>query len=308
MLARAADTLFWMARYVERAEQTARVLEVSLRSAMLPHNQTVNEWEIPLSMTGTLDDYYRCHEDLSDGRVLSFMILERQNIASIRTSLYSARENARAARHLLTSELWESLNQSWLTIADMTWPDLTKKGVSEHLEWVRFRSHLFRGALQGSMLRSEGFHFARLGIAMERADNTARLLRARWDSLASDQNSRFGPDYYRATVLLEALSAFKAYREVYSARLELHKIADLLLLRPDMPRSLAYSVREIENTVTDLDPGSPVLREVRALRHRLDTVQVADLTRVGLTWFLDDMSTQLSALSTSLQRQFMMAQ
>lgn len=308
MLARAADTLFWMARYVERAEQTARVLEVSLRSAMLPHARSNDEWEIPLAMTGTLTDYYRCYEDLSDGRVLSFMILDRQNSASIRTSLYTARENARAARHLLTGELWEVLNQSWLTIADITWPDLVKRGVAEHLEWVRFRSHLFRGALHGSMLRSEGFHFARLGIAMERADNTARLLRARWDSLSAEQNTRSGPDYYRATVLLEALSAFKAYREVYSARLELHKIADLLLLRADMPRSLAYSIREMESTLTDLDPAAPVLKDVRALRHRLDTVQVADLTRVGLTWFLDDMTSQLAALSTSLQRQFLLVQ
>ncbi|WP_142848017.1 alpha-E domain-containing protein [Telmatospirillum sp. J64-1] len=314
MLGRAADNLFWMARYVERAENIARLLQVSCESALLPsrgEEKRRQDWEAPLWMTGALDDFHERYEEVTEGRVLSYMILDNHNSSSIRASLWRARENARASRHLLTAELWEGLNHTWLGITGLTWPELRRTGVSEHLEWVRDRSHLFRGALYGSMRRSEGFWFSCLGTSLERADNTARLLRVKWEGLAGDifsPGQKGGPDFYRATVLLKALSAYKSYREIYATGLDFHKIADLLILRNDMPRSLMASLREGTEILNRLNPGLPASKQASDLLHRLESVQVSDLMRLGLHVFLDDFSRQMGELSQRIQRDFMMVE
>jgi uncharacterized alpha-E superfamily protein len=296
-----------MARTVERAEHIARLMEVTMRSAMLPsggNGARLSDWETPLYMTGRVDDFFSRYEQVTEGRVLSYMILDMQNPSSIRCSLWTARENARTVRHLLTSELWEILNRTWLSIADMTWTDVTRKGVPQHLEWVRFRSHLFRGALFGSQRRAEGFHIAGFGMAVERADNTARLLRAKWDSLQGETVR--APDFYRAGVLLETLSAYKAYRETYSAQLEPRRIAELLIQRPDVPRSLAFCVREMDAMLRGLDPDSPLLADVGALGRRLEMVQMGDLVRVGLHRFLDEIIAEVGRLSDQMRAHYLM--
>ncbi|MGC2854724.1 alpha-E domain-containing protein [Novispirillum sp. DQ9] len=309
MLARAADNIFWMARYVERAEQMARLMEVSMRSAMLPaaggNGGRLSDWETPLYMTGTVDDFLARYEKVTEGRVLSYMILDKHNPSSIRCALAQARENARAVRHLLTGELWEILNRTYLSVNDMTWNDVTRIGVPQHLEWVRFRSHLFRGCLFGSQRRGEGFHIAGFGMAVERADNTARLLRAKWDSLQGDATVR-APDFYRAGVLLESLSAYKAYREAYSAQLEPRRIAELLIQRVDVPRSLAFCVREMEIMLRGMDPDSPLLGDIAALSRRLEAVTVTDLVRVGLNRFLDDIIAEVGRLSDRTRTHYLM--
>lgn len=309
MLARAADNIFWMARTVERAEHIARLMEVSMRSAMLPasggNGGRLSDWETPLYMTGRVDDFFSRYEKVTEGRVLSYMILDKHNPSSIRCALGAARENARAVRHLLTSELWEILNRTWLDIADMTWNDVTRIGVPQHLEWVRFRSHLFRGALFGSQRRAEGFHIAGFGMAVERADNTARLLRAKWDSLQGDATVR-APDFYRAGVLLETVSAYKAYRETFSAQLEPRRIAELLIQRPDVPRSLAFCVREMDVMLRAMDPDSPLLGDLGALSRRLEGVQMVDLVRVGLHRFLDEIIAEVGRLSDRMRAHYLM--
>lgn len=312
MLARAADALFWMARYIERAETLARLLEVSVRMGLLPAAKAdgarLADWEMPLLVTGTRDDFAESYGELTEGRVLSYLILDRQNPLSIRSALWAARENARATRHLLTTELWEAINRTWLEVADLSWTTLRQTGVAEHLEWVRFRSHLFRGALYGSQRRSDGFYVACFGTAVERADATARTLRAKWDQLGGEAGMRAVTDYYRAGVLLEALSSHKAYREIYSTRLEPRLIAELLIQRADAPRSLAFCACEMRDALRGMDPHGPLLDEVESLRRRLDDVEIGDLMRVGLDYFLADVVKQIEGLSTAMRTHYMMAQ
>lgn len=312
MLARAADNLYWMARSMERAEQLARLLEASLRMDMLPapaeekRQGRLSDWAVPLLVTGTMSDFDERYERLTEGRVLSYMILDRQNASSIRASLWQARENARATRHLLTGELWEAINRTWLEVADLTWTGLRRRGVAELLEWVRFRSHLVRGTLMGSQRRSDGFYIACLGIAVERADNTARLLRVKWDRLGGASGAPGVADYYRAGVLLESLSAHKCYREIYSTRLEPRRIAELLIKRADAPHSIAFCLREMIDMLRCLDPDSPLLGEVRALERRVAEVQIDDLLRVGLHYFLDDVIAQVAGLSDRVRSHYLM--
>ncbi|MGE5504349.1 MAG: alpha-E domain-containing protein [Actinomycetota bacterium] len=318
MLARAADNLFWMARYVERSETLARLLMSCHQTGMMPgepgetRNGHLSEWLTPLLMTGTLDDFGARYEELTPGRVLAYMILDKNNPSSIRTSLGQARENARATRHLLTSDLWETLNQTWLAIAETGFEDLRRDGVPERLEWVRDRSHHFRGALFGSMRRGEGFHFACLGAAVERADSTARLLHVKWDTLAQRDASGRGqahlaPDYYRAAVLLNALSAYKSYREIYASKLDFAKLADLIILREDMPRSLMAALVEIEAILLRLDPDSPPLKGVRALLQRLRSVRIDQLMRVGIHRFLDEFVAEVADIGSGIRTSFLMA-
>lgn len=310
MLARAAHNIFWMARYVERAESLARLLDATLRSAMLPASDDgsrLTDWHTPLLVTGRYKDFCASHEAVTEGRVLSYAILGRDNPVSIKASLGNARENARATRHMLTTDLWEGLNQSWLIAADLDWKDLKRNGIGAHLEWVRDRSHLFRGCLYGSMRRGEAFWFARLGGAVERADSTARLLRVKWPSLqGSDYGAHDANAYYRRMVLLDALSAHKAYREIYADNLQIHRIADLLILRDDMPRSLAAVVEEIIVSLEKLEAGEGALNRARLLRHRIRSAQVGDLMRTGLDVFLGGVIDEVADLSTLLQSEFMM--
>ncbi|MBN9529052.1 MAG: alpha-E domain-containing protein [Alphaproteobacteria bacterium] len=314
MLARAADNFFWMARYVERAENVARLLASCHQIGMLPGGEAsgqsgqLSEWETPLFMTGTADDFMRRYESVTPGRVLAYMILERDNLSSIRSSLLQARENARATRHLLSSDLWETLNQTWLAIAELDYDQLRRDGIQERLEWVRDRSHMFRGALYGSMRRAEGFSFASLGTAVERADSTARLLRVKWDTLVQrdlPHGVKARPDYYRTAVLLNALSAYKSYRETYASNLDFAKLAELIILREDMPRALMASLTEIEDLLRRLDPAAQPLGAVRALRQRLRSIQVADLMRIGIKRFLDEFTVEVGRIASQIQNTFL---
>ncbi|MBF0624622.1 MAG: alpha-E domain-containing protein [Magnetococcales bacterium] len=313
MLSRAADNIYWMARYVERAENIARLLDVVLRNDMLfPVGDACtagrDHWRAPLLMTGTLDDFNQRYGELSSGRVTAYMILDKDNPASIKTAIGRARENARATRYILTTDLWESLNQTWLPLSNLDYPALKKQGVEETLEWVRDRSHLFRGTLYSSMRRGDGFYFARLGNFVERADNTARLLLAMIPSLTCRDLGVLGGgvDFYRAGVLLHALSAFKGYREIFSSRMETVSIMELLVSRPDMPQSLMFCLNEIVTLLDRLNSRGQARENARHLRYRLETVNIPDLMRIGMVGFLEAFAREIAAIANGIQSDFML--
>ncbi|MFM9968746.1 MAG: alpha-E domain-containing protein, partial [Burkholderiales bacterium] len=182
MLSRSANDLFWMSRHVERAENIARMLDVTYRVSLLPYRvadaceKWAEPWALPLVITGLATKYYEQNEVLSPERVIHFMVSDATNPASIHSLLQSARENARGQRGAITSEMWESINATWLEIRGLTYDAVLSRGVSELFDWVKTRSHLFRGVTVGTMGRDEGYHFTRLGTHLERADNTARIL------------------------------------------------------------------------------------------------------------------------------------
>ncbi len=319
MLSRAADNIYWMARYVERAENLARLLVANVHNAMLTkppetgprgrNGTRLGDWELPLLMTGSLNDFVERYETVTQARVLGYMVLDRQNPASIRTAIGCARENARATRHLLAGDLWESLNQTWLEFEDFRYQDLTGTSLEENLEWIRDRAHLFRGAVYGSMRRSEGFFFACAGASVERADNTARLLRIKCDlhGMTNPATAHRGNTaFYDAAVLLHALNAYKAYREIYSAHIEFSKIVDLLVLRTDMPRSLLACMIEITDILARLEARGSSIKTARALSDRLRSMKISHLLRVGLEHFLDEFINRVTKLSAEIQRDFLM--
>ena len=179
MLSRTADHLFWMSRYTERAENTARMLDVNVQTALLPQSAIEAErgWRNMLGISELLPAFEKQHGQVMDAReVIDFMVRDPDNPSSIFSCLQAARENARAVRGALTTEVWEVHNDTWLELQKLVSDKLLDRDPSRFFEWVKFRSHQSRGVTIGTMLKDEAFYFMRLGTHLERADNTARIL------------------------------------------------------------------------------------------------------------------------------------
>ncbi len=192
MLSRTADHLFWMARYMERAENTARMLDVNYQMSLLPQSVEAAEkgWKGLLSISELSGDYAKRHGAVTPRGVMDYMVGDPKNGSSIRSCLQAARENARAVRGTLTTEVWETQNQTWLEFQRMVATNAFERTPSDAFEWVKFRSHLSRGVTVGTMLQDEAFHFLRIGSFLERADNTARLLDVKFHAVETEF---FGP-------------------------------------------------------------------------------------------------------------------
>src|SRR6188472_3466240 len=188
MLSRTADHLFWMARYMERAENTARMLDVNYQMSLLPQSEGAAErgWRGLLSINEISGDFAKRNEALTPQSVIDYMVNDEKNGSSIRCCLMAARENARAVRGTLTTEVWETQNQTWLEFQRMVATNAFQRSPGEAFEWVKFRSHLSRGVTVGTMLQDEAFHFLRIGSFLERADNTARLLDVKFHAVDSE--------------------------------------------------------------------------------------------------------------------------
>ena len=254
MLSRTADHLFWMSRYTERAENTARMLNVSYDTSMLPMRpeDAARAWQGVLSISELVPAYQARYSEVTRDNVLYFMVGDDTNPASIISCLRAARENARAVRGTLTTEVWETQNQTWLELGRQLKDGALGKDPGQFFEWVKYRSHLSRGVSLGTMLQDESFNFLRLGTFLERADNTARLLDVRFHAIQRDYHG-FDPkrkgvqqfDFYHWSALLRSVSAFEVYRKVYRDVITPERVAELLVLRADMPRSLHACMREV---------------------------------------------------------------
>lgn len=261
MLSRTASDLYWMSRYLERAENLARMLDVSYSLSLLPQDRNgggLDELAMPLLITGTLDAYLERHGELAAERLLSFFALDPDNPASIYSCLAAARASAHAVRGRITLDMWENINATWLEMRGIAAEGILRYGISRFCEWVKDRSHLFRGATFATSMRNDAFRFIRLGTFIERADNTLRLLDARYQTqgeavlAGADEGTARG--YYQWSALLRALSAFEGYTELYRASPNARNIAELLLLREDVPRSLLSCIEELSEILSGL-PG-----------------------------------------------------
>jgi uncharacterized alpha-E superfamily protein len=287
MLSRTADHLYWMSRYTERAENLARMLEVNGRMSLLPRagEETGRDWAATLAIIGQLGAYRARHGVVTPRDVVAFVAFDAANPASIVSCLRAARENARAVRGTLTSEQWETLNSTWLEIRSRHAERLPIDELGQFFEWVKHRSHLSRGVTLGTMLRDEGFHFTRIGTFLERADNTARILDVQLRLLAPDGVQAGGAaDYYQYGALLSSVSALEIYRRVYRDRITPARVAELLVLREDMPRSLHRCMNEVHDHLTAVanEHSAETQRragEMQAMLHygRMDQILAAGL-------------------------------
>jgi len=293
MLSSTADHLYWMARSMERAENTARMLDVTYRMSLLkqavaePHH----EWRAMLSISGLHEDFEARYPAPSADDVTRFMALDQKNPGSIYNSIFTARENARAVRSSITSEMWEALNHTWLEMRNIHAAGIAEDGVSPFFEWVKERSHLSRGITHGTLLRDDTYRFLRLGTFFERADNTARILDVKYHVLLPSLEDVGGAaDYYQWGALLRSVSAFESYRKVYRDQITPKRVAELLILRPDMPRSLTACMNEVNRLLQEINGprANELLRRCGLLHGELCFGSIDDIFVRGLHEYLSE--------------------
>jgi uncharacterized alpha-E superfamily protein len=314
MLSRTADHLFWMSRYTERAENTARMLDVNYQTALLPQSAAVAQagWEGILSISELTPLFDTWHPTINAKEVMEFMVKDEMNPSSIVSCIKSARENARAVRGTLTTEVWETQNQTWLEINRMLKAGDFEADAGKFFEWVKFRSHLSRGVTVGTMLMDEALHFMRLGTFLERADNTARLVDVKFHALesdfygaASERDQEY--DFYHWSAILRSVSGFEIYRKVYRNVIKPERVAELLILRPDMPRSLHASLNAVVENLNLVanDQSNETLRHAGKLRAELQYGRIDEILATGLHAYLTQFLDRVNALGARISQDFL---
>ena len=314
MLSRTADHLFWMSRYTERAENTARMLDVNYQSSLLPQSQAMTQagWEGLISISELLPAYTKVHGDIKAQEVMDFMVKDESNPSSILSCLSSARENARAVRGTLTTEVWETENTTWLEVRRMIKAGDFERDPSRFFEWVKFRSHLSRGVTVGTMLMDEALYFMRLGTFLERADNTARLVDVKFHTVQSDffgaassEDQEY--DFYHWSAILRSVSGFEVYRKVYRDVIRPERVAELLILRADMPRSLHASLNAVVSNLalvaTDLN--SETNRRAGKLAAELRYGRIDEILATGLHAYLTQFLDRINDLGAQISREYL---
>ena len=314
MLSRTADHLFWMSRYTERAENTARMLDVNYQTSLLPQSDAVAQvgWQGLLSISELLSTYKEKHGDINVRDVMDFMVKDESNPSSIVSCLGAARENARAVRGTLTTEVWETQNTTWLEVKRMIKSGDFERDPGQFFEWVKFRSHLSRGVTVGTMLMDEALHFMRLGTFLERADNTARLVDVKFHAVQSDFYGNANGkdqeyDFYHWSAILRSVSGFEVYRKVYRDVIKPERVAELLILRPDMPRSLHASLNEVVSNLSLVggEQTSETHRRAGKLCAELKYGRIDEILATGLHAYLTQFLDRVNDLGAHISRDFL---
>ncbi len=287
MLSRTADSLFWMARYIERAENTARLLDVQRQAVLLPSAFAV--------------------QSAGYEQALADLVTDAANPSSIISCISAGRENCRIVRGTVNTEIWETVNATWLELRSILSKDRWRRDPTELLEWVKLRSHLFRGVAIGTMLKDEAFHFMRLGTFIERADSTARILDAKFYLDAESANAEGRADYYYWASVLRAVSALEVYRKVYRDSITPRRVAELLIQRGDMPRSLLACLSEVCLNLDQVSAGEfgEPHRIAGRLKADLQYLRIDDSFEKSIHVFLEHFLEQMYQLGTRVSHEYL---
>ena len=317
MLARTADNLFWLARSMERADYIARTIEATLRLEYLPKSEgeKTGEWESALNAAGAHDSYVAAYGELNEEHAVEFLTFDRSNRSSICNCLENARAAARAVRTALTAETWTAINDAWLELKRFEGSPhlarpLDRLALTRFLDYVKKASLDFDGSCYRTMLRNDAYWFNRLGLFIERADNTARLLDVKYHLLLPSTEPVGGSlDYFQWVAILRAVSAATAYHWVYRDRVKPWLIADLLILKASMPRSLISCYESIDRSLDALardDGRSGVAqRHARAIHERLERSSMNEIFQGGLHEFITEFIEDNARLSDTISEQYL---
>jgi uncharacterized alpha-E superfamily protein len=310
MLSRTADHLFWLARYIERAENLARLLDITWQTSLVPQTaeSAQKNWQAALLCHDQLPSYLQEYHEVTAEKVLTFMVFDPNNPSSIYSCLKGARENAHAVRGTLTQEMWETMNATWLEMLKISKRHLRDEELSDFFEWVKTRSSLSRGVTFGTMLHDEAFHFIRLGTYIERADSTARLLDVKYYLISEGDLPGTSADYYQWGALLRSVSAFEIYRRGYRGSVAPSCVADLLITRADMPRSLNACMIEVESMLGKLanHHSKETQRLAGQLSSQLRYANIDEILEQGLHPFLEKFQERVYDLGMRISHDFLL--
>ncbi len=312
MLSRTADNLFWLSRYVERADYLARILEAATRLSVLPvsYGGESNEWDSALATAGCRDAFLENHKEATAETVAAYLAFSPKNPVSIKKCLEMARFNARAVRTALTTEMWEAINGAWLELQKMNETEITPNQLTRFTDWVKDVALRFEGSGYRTMLRRDGFWFSRLGSFVERADNTARILDVKYHILLPEASKVGGGlDYSQWAAILRSVNALTSYHWVYRESIKPLLIADLLIFNDALPRSLAACYDNILDALDELASvygrQGPAQRLARKTRMSLENSSVDDVFQAGLHEFLTDFISDNNQVGGAISEQYL---
>ncbi|TWG95488.1 putative alpha-E superfamily protein [Mesorhizobium sp. J18] len=309
LLGRAANGLYWMSRYIERAENMARLVDTGLRLALTQTSTSADEWASVVTSAGARIAFAERYSEFDAVTVSDFLLRDITNPSSVMASMETARNNARMVRTALTRETWESINEAWMALKRILADPIDERELPKVLDAIKRETALIRGAFQGTMLRNEIFDFAQMGTLIERADNTARILDVKYyvllPSVAWVGSSL---DNHQWETILRSVSAHRSYRWVYEAEYKPANVADYLILDRRMPRSLAFCYRGIAEALDYLADAYGQRHACHQLVHtkltKLKTCAIKDIFEEGLHEFLTDFIRDNSALGDQIAKDY----
>lgn len=318
MLSRTADSVFWLARYVERADFLARIIKAAQRLATLPasYSGTGTEWESALESSGAAHGFRTERGTIEEASVVDYLAFAPSNPSSIRNCLKYARENARAVRTALTEEMWDAINGAWIELGRF---ETSRNGSSRYdrdalsrfFELVKKTSLDYDGSVDRTMLRNDTYWFSRLGLYLERADNTARILDVKYHILLPKHEAVGGSvDYFQWTAILRAVSALTAYHWVYRESIKPWLVADLLILKNEMPRSLIACYDNIVHFLNAIAKAygrsGEAQKRAQALLARLQNASTEQIFTIGLHEFLTSFVEDTANLGRAITEQYLL--
>jgi uncharacterized alpha-E superfamily protein len=307
MLSRTADHLYWMSRYLERAVNLARMIDAHQRLALLPRvPEAVRQgWQATLVSLGAEGAYQERQGTVTPRAAFNFLAFDREYPGSILQCLRAARENARAVRGTITSDMWETLNETYLDSAAFN-SSMPEAARGDFLEWVKYRAHLTRGITSGTLLRDEAAHFTHIGTFLERADNTTRMLEARWRD-PGGRGERLIEEASEWAVLLRAMSAFEVFRRLYRDSVTPQRVTQMLLMRDDLPQGVHRCLDELQANLAAVanEQSQETLRRVGELHAQFHFGRFDELCAEGVTTFLDRFQGRLKDLGERIANDFL---
>lgn len=303
MLSRVADSIYWLNRYVERAENVARFIDVNLNLLLDSPAGMMQQWEPIILTTGDLSLFRQRYGQATAENVIRFLTTDANYPNSILSCLRAARENARSIREIISSEMWQQVNSFYLMVTeaaqDQTLTDVAS--MFKFFEEVKFASHLFVGVMNATMTHNEGWHFGQIGRFLERADKTARILDVKYFILLpSVRDIGSTLDDLQWMALLKSASAYEMYRKRGAHRISPRSVAEFLILEQEFPRSIRFCLTQAERSLHEITGTpigtwrTPVERTLGRLRTDLDYLTIDEIIETGLHEVLDDLQIRMN--------------
>lgn len=312
MLSRTAENLYWMARYLERAETMARLIEVGARMHLMPDTADGyrSEWDSILQASGTADGFDRKYGETVERNIVSYLFFDRDNPSSVASCLSSARENARIVRTALTLPVWDALNSAYQELKQIQRTPRSDLEIGELTEWTTKQTALVQGTMASTLLRNDGYDFINIGYSLERADNTARLMDVKYYVLLPDAGYvGSGLDNYQWMTLLRAMQMHRSFHHAYGGEITPRKIVDLLILNPACPRSLRTAMQGATDHLDRLARGygatTDAQSRVRSLLAELSETHVEDIFEEGLHEFLERFVGDVALAGSEVSRNYL---
>ncbi|MFK7878243.1 alpha-E domain-containing protein [Roseobacter sp.] len=309
MLGKTAGGLYWMFRFLERSENTARLLEAGFRMALTRSSDAESEWKSVVTTSGTRFGYTKKYDRYSDTLVMDWLLRDPDNPSSVMEATRSARENARLVRTALTTEVWESVNDNWMSLRDLLANPITTVDLPAALAVIRKQSALVRGALYGTMLRNDIYDFARIGTFIERADNTARIIDVKYYTLLPSAASVGSSlDNVQWEMILRSVSAHRCFRWLDEQDMTATAIAEFLIFDKRLPRSLAFCLKQTTENLRYLEQEyatrHPCHDMADKLARRLKTLTIDAVFEQGLHEVIAEFIRDNNILGSKIEEDF----